>query len=48
MIDAIYTGVLLAVGIAYFIYPPIVTIGFIFVCFAICRLVGRPREGLEG
>ncbi len=44
LIDAIYTGVLLAVGIAYFIYPPIVTIGFILLCFVVSLLMGARKD----
>ncbi len=44
LIDSAYTGVLLAVSIAYFIYPPIVTIGFILLCFVVSLLMGARKD----
>ncbi len=42
--DAGYTTVLLAISVAYFIYPPIITIGFILLCFVVSLLVGAKRD----
>ena len=39
-----YTAGLLAISIAYFIYPPIVTIGFILLCFVVSLLMGARRD----
>ena len=42
--DAGYTTVLLTISVAYFIYPPIITIGFILLCFVVSLLVGAKRD----
>ncbi len=39
-----YTGALLAISVTYFIYPPIVTIGVIVLCFVMSLLVGARRD----
>lgn len=41
---AVYLAALLAISVAYFIYPPIVTIGFILLCFVVSLGVGAKRD----
>lgn len=39
-----YTAVLLAISVAYFIYPPIVTIGFVLLCFVMSLWAGARKD----
>ena len=46
LIDVFYAAALLAVSMVYFIYPPMVLVGFVFLCFVISFLVAPRRRAI--